>query len=97
MKPTPTPSMKPKQKKVKARKAEQLPDGLGVPHHFYYVLPADAASYEKMVEQMAQELYEGSPAIAVSHWDVAGKPRKDNWRRIARRALAAIGIKEPKK
>ena len=59
------------------------------PHLSRYILPADAESYDRMVEQVAK-------ACARDHW------RKDSYcddafRADARLSLRAIGIVPPKK
>lgn len=83
-----------KQKRVVARKVEQLPDGMGVPHHFYYVLPADAASYAAMVEQMAKATQRADHQRGFAMSPV---PNLAYHRTLARAALGAIGIKEGRK
>lgn len=52
-------------------------------------LPADADSYERMVNQIAQSMSPGS-------WDMHGESH-DYLRQDARDALRAIGITPPKK
>jgi hypothetical protein len=73
-----------KAKRVKAY--QEIVSGIG----FAYVLPADAASYKKMVEQMAKA-YVGRVWYPLN----ITKPGTYYYDQ-ARAALAAIGISRPK-
>jgi hypothetical protein len=59
----------------------------------YWTLPADAESYERMVEQMARAIYPTLVPIPYISW-----ANDKQWlRHVARAALRAIGITPPKK
>ncbi len=60
----------------------------------YLVLPADAASYAAMVEQAAKKMQHEDWGRGYA---VSSIPSLKYWRIAARAALAAIGIKEPRK
>lgn len=57
----------------------------------YYILPADAESYERMVEQMAKAPYHDYT------WTVLSDREKGEYRHAVRVQLRAIGITQPKK
>lgn len=56
-----------------------------------WVLPADAESYEQMVEQMAKAPYHDYT------WTVLSDREKGEYRHAVRVQLRAIGIRQPKK
>ena len=89
---------------MKTKRIKATLDDAG-PRHPYlsrWILPADAASYEQMVEQMAKDLaHLAYPKIAMirKDWWCRGitNATKNQWRTRSRAALRAIGITEPKK
>lgn len=60
-------------------------------------LPADAASYERMVEQMARAQWRRLRVRPCATWRFAAECVRDAYRRDTRAALRAIGITAPKK
>lgn len=61
-----------------------------------YVLPADAAIYDRMVEQVAERLSQGWVQPDYSVDQSYTKKMRAYYRRRARIALRAIGIDQPK-
>ena len=63
-----------------------------------YILPADAASYTQMVEQMARGLRQDAFGDFEKGkvFEEQYSANRLKWVRCARAALAAIGIKQPK-
>ena len=60
-----------------------------------YIIPASAASYERMVEQMACAMF----SLRGLHrcWLDRTPAEAAHWKEYAVAALASIGIKEPRK
>ena len=58
-----------------------------------WALPADADSYERMVEQVAGDIAE----VSLCKWSMLLAAEKQDFLRDARAALRAIGITAPKK
>ena len=82
-----------KAKRVKARKvltSFYVQDGR---IEQVWQLPADAASYEKMVEQVAHGFCKSDNLT----WGELHYSAAKYYNRFSRAALAAIGIKEPRK
>jgi hypothetical protein len=59
-----------------------------------YVIPADAESYERMVEQMAVVLYESQ--MVPCRWARIPYSEQVPWIQLSKDALRAIGITAPK-
>jgi hypothetical protein len=59
----------------------------------HHILPADAESYERMVEQIAGEIAE----VSLCKWSMLLAAEKQDFLRDARAALRAIGITQLKK
>jgi hypothetical protein len=62
----------------------------------HYILPADAESYERMVEQMAAAIFRDLLPCTSTSWAAAQDGDKAWMRHASRAALKAIGITNPR-